>query len=50
MPFRSEAQRRLLWMKHPDIAEAWSKGKSSVTGKREGKPKNKGLPYHSRKK
>jgi hypothetical protein len=24
MPFRSEAQRRFLWMKHPDIAEKWT--------------------------
>lgn len=25
MPFKSEAQRRLLWLKHPDIAKKWSK-------------------------
>lgn len=25
MPFQSEAQRRFLWMKHPDIARRWSK-------------------------
>lgn len=24
-PFRSEKQRRLLWMKHPDIAKRWTK-------------------------
>lgn len=35
MPFASEAQRRLLWSKRPDIAEAWSHGRSSVTGKKE---------------
>jgi len=49
MPFQSEAQRRYLWMTRPDIAQAWSKGRSSVTGKKEGKPKNKGLPYHKSK-
>lgn len=35
MPFSSEAQRRFLWAKHPNIAEAWAHGKSSVTGKKE---------------
>lgn len=24
MPFRSEAQRRFLWAKHPDIARRWA--------------------------
>jgi hypothetical protein len=24
MPFKSEAQRRFLWMKHPEIARKWS--------------------------
>ena len=24
MPFRSEAQRRFLWAKHPDIAQRWA--------------------------
>lgn len=24
MPFRSEAQRKYLWAKHPKIAEKWS--------------------------
>lgn len=24
MPFKSEAQRRFLWAKHPDIAQRWS--------------------------
>lgn len=46
MPFVSEAQRRFMWLKHPRIAEAWSHGKSSKTGKREFKIKNKGLPMH----
>ena len=49
MPFKSEAQRRYLWMKHPEIAEAWSHGRSSVTGKKEFKPKNRGLPRHKGK-
>ena len=25
MPFKSEAQRRYLWMKHPKIARRWAK-------------------------
>ena len=49
MPFQSESQRRFLWMKHPEIAKAWSQGRSSVTGKKEGAAKNTGLPYHKRK-
>ena len=44
MPFASESQRKYLWAKHPEIAEAWAHGKSSVTGKKEFKPKNKNLP------
>jgi hypothetical protein len=24
MPFRSEAQRKFLWAKHPDIAQRWA--------------------------
>jgi hypothetical protein len=35
MPFSSENQRKYLWAKHPDIAEAWAHGRSSVTGKKE---------------
>ena len=50
MPFKSEAQRRYLFAKHPDIAKAWSHGKSSVTGKKEFTPHNKGLPMHHKRK
>jgi hypothetical protein len=50
MPFQSEAQRRFLWKFHPDIAEAWAHGRSSKTGKKEGRARNKGLPYHKRRK
>ena len=39
MPFRSEAQRRLMWLKHPRIAKRWA---------REGR--NTGLPKRARKK
>lgn len=39
MPFQSEAQRRYMWMAHPDIAQRWVD---------EG-AKSKGLPYHKRK-
>lgn len=24
MPFRSEAQRRLMWARHPEIAKRWA--------------------------
>lgn len=24
MPFKSEAQRRLLWAKHPEVAQRWA--------------------------
>jgi len=37
MPFQSEKQRRFLWKFHPKIAEAWAHGRSSVTGKKEGR-------------
>jgi len=49
MPFKSEAQRRYLWAKHPEIAEAWSHGRSSVTGKKEFTPRNKNLPKRKRR-
>ena len=49
MPFKSESQRRYLWSQHPEIAKAWSHGRSSVTGKKEFKPKNKGLPKRKHK-
>jgi hypothetical protein len=52
MPFKSESQRRYLWSQHPEIAEAWAHGKSSVTGKKD-TTKAKGnyhdLPRHKRK-
>jgi len=35
MPFKSESQRRYLWATHPNIAEAWAHGRSSVTGRKE---------------
>ena len=49
MPFVSESQRRFMFAKHPKIAEAWAHGRSSKTGKKEGKAKNTGLPMHVRK-
>jgi len=39
MPFKSEAQRRYMFMKHPEIAEKWAH--------KYGTPKN--LPYHKKK-
>ena len=40
MPFKSEAQRRLMWAKHPKIAKKWAHEKGA---------KNKGLPFHVKK-
>lgn len=39
MPFKSEAQRRFMWLKHPKIAKRWSHEKGAKT---------KGLPYHKK--
>lgn len=55
MPFQSESQRRYLWAKHPDIAEAWAHGRSSVTGKRDvsgrgSKGGYRNLPRHKSRK
>lgn len=36
MPFQSEAQRRFLWAKHPDVAKKWS----------DEYPGQKNLPQH----
>ena len=36
MPFQSEAQRRFLWAKHPEIAQRWAKEY----------PHQKNLPKH----
>lgn len=36
MPFKSEAERRFMWLKHPDIAKRWSKEH----------PNQKNLPQH----
>jgi hypothetical protein len=41
MPFKSESQRRYLWLKHPDIAHRWAHEKGT---------RNTGLPLHSVKK
>ena len=45
-PFQSDAQRRYLWAKHPEIAERWSKKYGS--GKNLPRHKEKDRP-HSRK-
>jgi len=39
MPFKSESQRRYLWMKHPKTAKRWAD--------KYGTPKN--LPEHSKR-
>jgi len=40
MPFKSEAQRRYLWMHHPEVAEEFARST----------PKGTKLPYHKKKK
>jgi hypothetical protein len=40
VPFQSEAQRRFLYAKHPDVAKKWED--------KYGTPKK--LPYHKKKK
>jgi hypothetical protein len=49
VPFQSEKQRRFMWSQHPDIAEAWAHGKSSVTGRKETKRKKKKRSVRGRK-
>ncbi len=39
MPFQSEAQRRYLWLKHPEIARRWAKES----------PGQQDLPQHKKK-
>ena len=42
MPFRSEAQRRYLWAKHPGIARKWTdKYGAKVQPKKKGKRRKK---------
>ena len=43
MPFRSEKQRRYLWMKHPKIAKDWTKtyGSKPVGKKKKTKRRKK---------
>jgi hypothetical protein len=43
MPFKSEAQRKLMWAKHPKIAKKWSdKYGSKPVGKKVKKKKRNG--------
>ena len=42
MPFKSEKQRRYLWVKHPEIARKWTKKYGSKPkGTKKGKSKKK---------
>lgn len=34
MPFKSEKQRRYLWVKHPEIAKKWTREYGSKTLKK----------------
>ena len=40
MPFKSEKQRRFLWLNHPDIARKWTK-KYGTTSKPEAEARRK---------
>ena len=44
MPFRSEAQRRLLWATKPELAHRWAHEPDTATEKK------RDLPYHAEKK
>ena len=48
MPFKSEAQRRYLWMAHPDIAAKWAHGQHSTKGPDHKMPR-RGARKNSRK-
>ena len=37
MPFKSEKQRKFMWLKHPEIAEKWAHGEHSKHGKKKHK-------------
>jgi hypothetical protein len=41
MPFKSEKQRRYMWMKHPNIAKKWVKKYGSKIVKKSKKGKKK---------
>ena len=41
MPFKSEKQRRFMWMKHPKIARRWTEEGKGYVVKRRGKKKRK---------
>lgn len=43
MPFKSEKQRRYMWMKHPDIARRWTEEYGSKPKKSKKKPKLIGM-------
>jgi len=43
MPFESEAQRRFMWAKHPDIARRWA-DKYGTKPRRVPKPTKKKKP------
>ena len=46
--FVSEAQRKFLWAKHPDVARAWAHGQHTGQGKVRRKPGVRGLGVHSK--
>jgi hypothetical protein len=41
MPFRSEAQRKFMWAKHPTIAKRWSEKYGSKVQPKKTTPKKK---------
>jgi hypothetical protein len=51
MPFRSQKQRRYLWLKHPDIARKWNKkygSKIVPSGKKKKKKTKKWNPFKAK--
>jgi hypothetical protein len=49
MPFKSEKQRRFLWLKHPEIARKWAHETGSDTKPRKKRAKKRHDPGTSTK-
>jgi len=47
MPFKSEAQRRFLWAKHPAIAKRWAEEYGSTVAKKKKANRKKKGPKSS---
>jgi hypothetical protein len=49
MPFKSERQRRFLWMKHPDLARKWAHETGSSPTPRKKRTRKRHDPGTSKK-